>query len=78
NCSEPKYCNIAYVIYTKLSFLLLNVVTKMGKRNLDKGYVSLVERTIDSQMTAELMDDDTGSVLDALLHWISLRCSFTH
>ena len=29
----------------------------MGKESVEKGYVSLVHRTIDTQMTAELMED---------------------
>jgi len=52
-----KYCNLAYVISSSWSLLLLEWVIEMGKESVEKGYVSLVHRTIDTQMTAELMED---------------------
>ncbi len=54
---NQKYCNIAYVISSSWSLLLLEWVIEMGKESVEKGYVSLVHRTIDTQMTAELMED---------------------
>jgi len=45
------------VISSSWSLLLLEWVIEMGKEPVEKGYVSLVHRTIDTQMTAELMED---------------------
>ena len=45
------------MIYAGKSFLFIILVMEMKENNLDRNYLSIVNRTIDAQMTSELIDD---------------------